>query len=106
MEKKHVTGTVYFINFFCIHICKCNTIPYWNAYPHKLVLSSDIDVIREVSDGAALLVNPKDIKENIEGVYKVLDNSNYYRNKGFERAEYYSRDAIRNKLVSYYHSIK
>ena len=70
------------------------------------VLSSDIDVIREVSDGAALLVNPKDIKGNVEGVYKVLDNSDYYRNKGFERAEYYSRDAIRNKLLSYYHSIK
>ena len=70
------------------------------------VLSSDIDVIREVSDGAALLVNPKDIKENVEGVYKVLDNSNYYKNKGYKRAEYYSRDAIRNKLISYYHSIK
>ena len=39
------------------------------------VLSSDIDVIREVSNGAALLVNPKDIKGNVEGVYKVLDNS-------------------------------
>ena len=41
------------------------------------VLSSDVDIIKEVSDGAALLVNPMDINEVTEGVYEILEKRDY-----------------------------
>jgi glycosyltransferase involved in cell wall biosynthesis len=70
------------------------------------VISSDIDIIREVANEAALLVNPEEIKENVEGIFKILDNSEHYIKKGYERAKYYSGDVIKKKLTSYYNSLK
>ena len=70
------------------------------------VLSSDIDIIKEVSDGAALLVNPMDIHEVTEGVYSILENRNYYITRGYERAKYYSPGNIKKKLLLYYENIK
>ena len=70
------------------------------------VLSSDIDIIREVSDGASLLVNPRDINEVTEGVYRILEKNEYYITRGYERAKYYSPENIRKKLLSYYKTIK
>jgi len=70
------------------------------------VLSSNIDVIKEVSDGAALLVNPMDIHEIIDGVYDILEKKNYYITRGCERAKYYSPENIKKKLLSYYKTIK
>ena len=70
------------------------------------VLSSDIDIIREVSDGAALLVNPMDLHEVTEGVYSILEKKDYYIARGYERAKYYSPENIRKKLLSYYKTIK
>ena len=69
------------------------------------VLSSNIDVIKEVSNGAALLVNPEELKENVEGIYNVMDNHEYYVKKGYERAKYYASSTIKEKLISYYNSI-
>ena len=62
------------------------------------VLSSNIDIIKEVSDGAALLVNPMDINEVIEGVYRILERNEYYITRGYERAKYYSPENIKTKL--------
>ena len=70
------------------------------------VLSSDIDIIREVSDGAALLVNPMDINKVTEGVYRILERNEYYITRGYERAKYYSPENIRKKLLYYYENIK
>ena len=70
------------------------------------VLSSDIDIIREVSDGAALLVNPMDINKVTEGVYRILERNEYYITRGYERAKYYSPENIKTKLLSYYENIK
>ncbi len=70
------------------------------------VISSNIDIIREVSNGAALLVNPEELKENVEGVFRILDNSKYYIKKGYERAKCFSGVIIKNKLTSYYNSLK
>ena len=69
------------------------------------VLTSNIDVIKEVSDGAALLVNPEELKENIEGIYSVMDNPEYYVKKGYERAKYYDSSTVKEQLISYYNSI-
>ena len=70
------------------------------------VLSSNIDVLKEVTNGAALLINPEELKENVEGVYSVMDNHEYYAKKGYERAKYYSSSAVKKQLVSYYNSIQ
>ena len=70
------------------------------------VLSSDIDIIKEVSDGAAMLVNPMDLQEVTEGVYRTLDKRNYYITRGYERAKYYSSENIKKKLLSYYNTIE
>ena len=69
------------------------------------VLTSNIDVIKEVSDGAALLVNPEELKENVEGVYRVIDNHEYYVKKGYERSKYYVSSTVKEKLISYYKGI-
>ncbi len=70
------------------------------------VLSSDIDIIREVSDGAALLANPMDLYELTEGVYSILEKKDDYSTRGYERAKYYSPENVRKKLLSYYKTIK
>ena len=70
------------------------------------VLSSNIDIIKEVSDGAALLVNPLDINEVTECVYRILEKNEYYITRGYERAKYYSPENIRKKLLYYYENIK
>lgn len=70
------------------------------------VISSNIDIIKEVSNGAALLVNPEELKENVDGVSKTLDNREYYIKKGYERAKCYSGEVIKKKLTTYYNSLK
>lgn len=70
------------------------------------VISSDIDIIREVANGAALLVNPEEMKENVEGILRIMDNREYYIRKGYERAKCYSGAVIKKKLTSYYDSLK
>jgi glycosyltransferase involved in cell wall biosynthesis len=69
------------------------------------VVSSNIDVIREVAGDAALLVNPMDIEENVEGVRKAVENSTYYASKGYERVKLYSKERIRKMLTDYYEKI-
>ena len=69
------------------------------------VVSSDIDVIREISSDAALLVNPNDLKENINAIKCVLDNRENFIEKGKTVAEKYSPSLIRHRLVNYYNSI-
>ena len=70
------------------------------------VLSSDIDIIKEVSDGAALLINPIDINEVTEGIYRILEKKDYYITRGYERAKYYSPENTKAKLLYYYENIK
>lgn len=69
------------------------------------VVSSNIDVIREVAGDAALLVNPRNIEENVEGVHKAVENSTYYASKGYERVKLYSKERIRKMLTDYYEKI-
>ena len=70
------------------------------------VLSSDIDIIKEVSDGAALLVNPMDLREVAEGIYSILEKKNYYTTRGYKRAKYYSPENTKKKLLLYYENVK
>ena len=69
------------------------------------VLTSNIDVLKEVSNGAALLVNPRELNENVEGIYNVMENHEYYAKKGYKRAKYYTSSTVKEKLISYYEKI-
>lgn len=82
-------------------------IPVIEAFAVGLpVVSSSIDVIREVAGDAALLVDPMDLTENLEGIYKATENTNYYRRKGLERAKMFSRDTIKERLVNFYKGLE
>ena len=69
------------------------------------VVSSDIEVIKEVAADAAILVNPNNLNENINGIKTALDNKEALINKGYAVSVLYSPDAVRHKLVNYYNSI-
>ncbi|WMT50623.1 MAG: glycosyltransferase family 1 protein [Ferroplasma sp.] len=69
------------------------------------VVSSDIEVIREVASDAAILVNPNDLDQNIKAVKNALDNKENLIKKGYSVSDRYSPEVIRNKLIRYYNGI-
>lgn len=69
------------------------------------VVSSDIDIIREVSSNAAVLVDPTNLQENIKAVNEAIENKKSLIMKGHDRARKYSASVVRQKLVNYYDSI-
>ncbi len=66
------------------------------------VVSSNIDVIKEISRDSAYLINPMDINESLEGIYNVYENSSYYIKKGLETSKYYSPEYLKPKLLEFY----
>lgn len=69
------------------------------------VVSSDIPVIRETANNSAVLANPESLDENIEGIYKAIENKNYYIKKGMDTSEIYTGKNIRKKLDDYYNDM-
>ena len=69
------------------------------------VVSSDIDIIREVSSNAAVLVEPTNIKENIRGIKDAMEDKIFLITKGYEISKKYTSICIRNKLIDYYKGI-
>ena len=69
------------------------------------VVSSDIDVIKEISSEAAVLVNPNDLDENLKAIKYALENKENLIKKGYSISEKYSPDSIRQRLARYYNSI-
>ena len=69
------------------------------------VVSSDIDIIREVSSNAAVLVDPNNLQENIKAVNEAIENKKSLIMKGYDRSRKYSASAVRQELVNYYNSI-
>ncbi len=69
------------------------------------VVSSDIDIIREVSSNAAVLADPTNLQENIKAVNEAIENKKSLIMKGYDRARKYSASAVRQELVNYYDSI-
>ena len=66
------------------------------------VVSSNIDAIKETAGDAALLVDPNDLEQNIEAIYKACENSSYYATKGYERANLFSSEKAFKKLQNLY----
>lgn len=68
------------------------------------VVSSDIDIIREVTSGAAVLVHP-DVEHCKLGIKEALSDSDNYRKKGLERSEHFSIEMFSEMLSKFYASI-
>lgn len=69
------------------------------------VVSSNIDIIREVSSGAAILVDPGNLQESIEGIRKAMENKKSLIEKGYNISKKYMASAIRQELVNYYNGV-
>ena len=69
------------------------------------VVSSDIDIIREVSSGAAVLVDPENLQENIRAIKGIMEDKDSLIEKGYNISRKYSAHNVREKLVNYYNGI-
>ena len=69
------------------------------------VVSSDIDIIREVSSDAAVLVDPTNLQENLKAINTATENKKTMIEKGFCISKKYSASSIREILVNYYNNI-
>ncbi len=69
------------------------------------VVSSDIDIIREVSSDAAVLVDPTDLQDNIKGISSAIENEKTMIERGFVISKKYTASSIRQLLVNYYNNI-
>ena len=69
------------------------------------VVSSDIDIIREVSSDAAVLVDPENIQENIKAIKGIMEDQGSLIGKGYNVLRKYSADNVRQKLMDYYKGI-
>ena len=69
------------------------------------VVSSDIDIIREVSSNAAVLVEPNNLEENIKAISYAMENKTSLIENGYDISQKYSVSAVRRQLVNYYDRI-
>ncbi len=69
------------------------------------VVSSDINIIREVSSDAAVLVDPTDLQDNIKGINNAIENNKTMIERGFVISKKYTVSSIRQVLVNYYNNI-
>ena len=69
------------------------------------VISSDIDIIREVSSGAARLIDPENLQENIKAIKRIMEDKDSLIEKGYNVSRKYSADNVRLKLMDYYKGI-
>lgn len=69
------------------------------------VVASDIDVMREISDNAAVLVAPTP-ESCAEGIKEALNNSDKYIESGIRRSQIFSFDIFRDNILKYYSRIK
>lgn len=70
------------------------------------VVASNIDVFKETAGDAAILADPNDVKQNVEGIYKVLENASYYTGKGKERGKMFNKENAVKGLLSVYNSLQ
>ena len=69
------------------------------------VISSDIDIIQEISSGAAVLVDPENLQENIRAIKGIMEDKDSLIEKGYNVSRKYSAHNVREKLVNYYNGI-
>ena len=69
------------------------------------VVSSDIDIIQEVSSGAAILVDPENLQENIKAIKEIMEDKDSLIENGYNVSKKYSKDIVRQRLMDYYKGI-
>ena len=81
-------------------------LPIIEAFASGLpVVTSDIPTIKEVSGGAAILVKPADIDEIVRAVKVAVNDSERFSSLGIKRAEEFSIDNFRKRILALYDSI-
>lgn len=81
-------------------------LPIVEAFATGLpVVASDIPTIREVSEAAAILVNPAAVDEIVKAVEVAVDESSNFSSLGLKRAEEFTIDNFRKRILSLYDSI-
>lgn len=68
------------------------------------VVTSDIEVMREVCGDAAIFIEPT-VDGAIKGIKEALANHEEYKNKGLKKAKEYSFDIFRHNYLSFYSDI-
>ncbi len=77
-------------------------IPVVEAYASGLpVVTSDIEIMREIAGDAALLV-PPDVNHCTEGVKEAISTESILRQRGLERAKRFGRDVFKKNVKEYY----
>ena len=69
------------------------------------IVSSDIPVVREITQGAAVLTDPLEVDAIVKGIKELTANSNFLAEKEMERAKFFSNERFRADLLRYYHKI-
>ena len=69
------------------------------------VVASDIEIFRETSGGAALLMDPNDSLDLATGIRLALENSEELKKKGFKRVKMFSFDRFAFEINEYYSTI-
>lgn len=69
------------------------------------VVASDIEVMREISDGAALLVDPRDPAAIERAIRTVVDQPSVYRQLSFGRAREFEFELFRSRVVRFFKEI-
>ena len=82
-------------------------LPIVEAFASGLpVVTSRIPTIEEVASDAAVLVNPMDNAEVVEGVKSAIENSDSLRISGLNRAKNFTYERFRQRLTEYYRELK
>ena len=66
---------------------------------------SDIDIFREIGDGASIFVNPCDISSISEGIVTAIYDSKSLRNRSLAKSRNFTVDRFNKNMESYYKSI-
>ena len=81
-------------------------LPIVEAFATGLpVVTSDIPTIREVSGGAAVLVDPNSLEHVVRGVKEAMERKEELSIKGWERSKNFSLDVYKLKLKRFYEDV-
>ena len=69
------------------------------------MVTSDIPTIREVSGGAAVLVDPNSLEHVVRGVKEAMERKEELSMKGLERSKNFSLDVYKLKLKRFYEDV-
>lgn len=81
-------------------------LPIAEAFASGLpVITSNLPTVREVAEGAAILVNPTDVEEIVRAVDLAINESGKFSSLGLKRAEEFTIDNFRRRIIDLYGSV-